>query len=260
MKLMAAVDNSTAALPVVGTACALAEVFGAKVEAMHVVEEDDDVLARAAANASLVPYWRTGGEPSREVLAVADDPDVLALALGTRDVDHSDIVLGTVARRLITESPRPVVVVPPGQDAPAHVDRVLVAIDCNLATTETLAPVLAALATTAVEIVVVHVCSTEEIPPFADQVQYETAAWAEEFLTRYCPLPTERIRLELRYGDAPGEIAAVAARVAADVVVLAWSQSFDDDHATIVQELLARDRVPVFLVPTGFAPPEIVRV
>src|SRR5215475_11022752 len=103
MKLLAAVDNSTAALPVVGTACAIADVLGAKVEAMHVVEEDDDVVARAAANASLVPYWRTGGEPSREVLAAADDPDVLAVALATRDVDHSDVVVGTVARRLITE-------------------------------------------------------------------------------------------------------------------------------------------------------------
>jgi nucleotide-binding universal stress UspA family protein len=258
MKLMAAVDNSTAALPVVGTACALGDVLDAKVEVMHVVEEEDDDLARAAANASLVPYWRTGGDPSREVLAAADDPDVLALALGTRDVDHLDVVVGKVARRHITESPRPVVVVPPGGDAPARVDRVLIAIDRDLATTETLAPVLAALASTEVEIVVVHVCSTEEIPPFSDQIQHETAAWADEFLTRYCPLPTERIHLELRCGDVPGEIAAVAARVAADLVVLAWSQSFDDDHAAIVRELLAREGGPVLLVPTGLAPPEIV--
>ncbi|HZP31471.1 MAG TPA: universal stress protein, partial [Acidimicrobiia bacterium] len=127
-KLLAAVDNSTAALPVVGTACAVADVFGAKVEALHVVEDGDD-MARAAADTALVPYWRIGGEPSHELLAAADDPDVLALALASRDLDGPGGPVGTVTRRLITEAPRPVVVVPPGQEAPARIDRVLVAID-----------------------------------------------------------------------------------------------------------------------------------
>ena len=45
-KLLAAVDNSTAALPVVGTACAVADLFGAKVEALHVVVDGDDLAAR----------------------------------------------------------------------------------------------------------------------------------------------------------------------------------------------------------------------
>src|SRR5689334_22576651 len=146
MKLLAAVDNSTAALPVVGTACAIADVFGTKVEAMHVVEDGDDDLARAAANASMIPYWRTGGDPGREVLHAADDPDVFAITLASRDLDHTGVCVGDVARRLITEAPRPVVVVPPSVDAPAHIDRVLVAIDCDLVTTETLRPVLSGLA------------------------------------------------------------------------------------------------------------------
>jgi nucleotide-binding universal stress UspA family protein len=256
MKLLAALDNSTAALPVVGTACAIAEMLDAKVEALHVVEDGADDLARAAANASLIPYWRTGGEPSHELLAAADDPDVLALTLATRDLDHSDVFVGNVTRRLITEAPRPIVVVPPGEDAPAHIDRVLVALDRDLATTEALGSLLSAIAAAQVEIVVVHVCSTEEIPPFADQIQHETNAWADEFLSRYCPLTQDRIRLELRYGDVPGEVAAVAARVAADLVVLAWSQSLDSGRAAVVRTVLARDRVPVLLVPTGLAPPD----
>jgi nucleotide-binding universal stress UspA family protein len=250
MKLLAAVDNSTAALPVVGTACAIADVFGAKVEAMHVVEGDDDI-ARAAANAALVPYWRTGGDPGREVLHAADDPDVFAIALGSRDLDHGDVFVGDVARRLITEAPRPVVVVPPSVDAPARIDRVLVAIDCDLVTTETLRPVLVGVAATGVEIVVVHVSSPDELPRFADQIQHETDAWSGEFLSRYCPLPQARIRLELRYGDGPGEISAVAAHVAADLVVLAWSQSLDGGRAGVVRKLIGENRVPVLLVPTS---------
>jgi nucleotide-binding universal stress UspA family protein len=248
MKLLAAVDNSTAALPVVGTACAVADVFGAKVEAVHVLDGRDDV-ARAAADASLVPYWRTAGEPGRELLAAADDPDVFALVLGSRDLDHADTMVGDITLRLITEAPRPIVVVPPADDAPAHVDRVLVALDRDLATTQALRPVLDSLAATGVEIVVVHVCSPEDVPPFAEQVQHETDAWAGEFLSSYCSLPRGRVRLELRYGDAPGEISAVAARVAADLVVLAWSQTFDGGHAAVVGKLIREDRVPVLLVP-----------
>ena len=252
MKLLAAVDNSTVALPVVGTACAIAEMFDAKVEAMHVVEGGDD-FARAAADASLVPYWRTGGDPGRELLAAVDDPDVLALALGSRDLDDVDVDVGEVARCLITESPRPVVVVPPVGDAPARVERVLVALDRDLATTEALRRVLETIAATGVEIVVVHVCSPDELPRFADQIQHETDAWAGEFLTRYCSLPRRRIHLELRYGDVAGEVAAVAARVAADLVVLAWRQSLDGDHGAVVRRLIGQDRVPVLLVPVAAA-------
>jgi nucleotide-binding universal stress UspA family protein len=251
-KLLAAVDNSTAALPVVGTACAVADVFGAKVEALHVVDGGDDV-ARAAADAALIPYWRIGGEPGSELLAAADDPDVIALTVGSRDLDHLDALVGGVTRRLITEAPRPVVVVPPGQDAPSRIERILVALDRDLVTTAALHPVLVAIAETAVDIVVVHVCSIDELPPFADQVQHETSAWADEFLARYSTLARERIRLELRYGDAPGEVSAVAARVAADLVVLAWAQSLDGDHAAVVRTVLAQDRIPVLLVPISFA-------
>ena len=44
-------------------------------------------------------------------------------------------------------------------------------------------------------------------------------------------------------------MSAVAARLAADLVVLAWSQSLDADHAAVVRMVLAQDRIPVLLVP-----------
>ena len=62
--------------------------------------------------------------------------------------------------------------------------------------------------------------------------------------------------LELRYGEPAGEMAAIATRVAADLVVLAWRQTLDADHAAVVQRLMRQDRIPVLLVPigTGFCP------
>ena len=96
-----------------------------------------------------------------------------------------------------------------------------------------------------------HVCSLDDVPPFCDQPQHETNAWVDEFLSGYCPIARDRVRLELRYGEPAGEIAAVAARVAADLVVLAWSQTLDADHAPVVQRLIAQDRIPILLVPIG---------
>ena len=95
-KLLAAVDNSTAALPVVGTACAVAELFGVKVEVLHVTEDGDvvarseDDIARAAADAALVPYWRGHGEPAEQLLAAAEDADVAAIAIAARSLDRAD--------------------------------------------------------------------------------------------------------------------------------------------------------------------------
>jgi nucleotide-binding universal stress UspA family protein len=250
-KLLAAVDNSTAALPVVGTACAVADLFGAKVEALHVTVDGAD-LARAAANAALIPYWRTGGDPTAQLLAAADDPDVLLVAAAFRNVDSADAEpLGSVTRELMTQLPRPIVVVPPGEDAPARIDRVLVALDRDAAATAALEPVLALVAGAEVEIVIVHVCAPDDVPPFADQLQHETNAWVDEFLSGYCPMARDRIRVELRYGEPAGEISAVAARLAADLVVLAWSQSLDAGHAPVVRRLVAQDRIPILLVPIG---------
>lgn len=250
-KLLAAVDNSTAALAVVGTACAVADLFGAKVEVLHVVENGDDV-ARAAADAALVPYGTAAGDPIAELLAAAEDPDVLGIAVAARRLDRvGGPALGGTTRAMLTRLRKPVVVVPPGDDAPARIDRVLVPLDGEPATTDALRGTLQPLAASDVEIIVLHVCAPESIPRFADQVQHETESWAREFLLRYWPVPSRRVRLELRVGEPDGEVAGTVNRLAADLIVLGWGRSLAAGRAQVARRLLEQDRVPILLVAGG---------
>jgi nucleotide-binding universal stress UspA family protein len=250
-KLLAAVDNSTAALPVVGAAGAIADLLGAKVEVLHVVEDGDD-LARAAADSALVPFWRLDGDPVEQLLAAADDADVMGIVVAARNIDgpHAPTV-GTTCRGLITQLGKPVVVVPPDMDGPARIDRVLVPLDESRATSEAVGRAVGSLADSDVELVILHVSSPDDVPRFSEQPQHETDTWSDEFLMRYSPADSSRVSLELRFGDPAAEVSATATRVAADLVVLAWRQTFDEGHAAVVERLLRQDRIPVLLVPIG---------
>jgi nucleotide-binding universal stress UspA family protein len=250
-KLLAAVDNSTAALPVVGTARAVADLLGAKVEVLHVVEDGDD-LARASADAALVPYWRLDGDPAAQLLAAAGDADVIAIAVAARSVDGPDVpIIGATTRSLITELGKPVVVVPPDMDAPARIDRVLVPLDESLATADALGYAVRALAESDVELLILHVSSLDSVPRFSDQPQHETDNWCEEFLARYSPAASSRVELVLRFGEPAEQVSDAATHLAADLVVLAWRRTLDVGHAPVVRRLLSQDRIPVLLVPVG---------
>lgn len=266
-KLLAAVDNSTAALPVVGTACAVAELFGAKVEVLHVGEGGDagarsgDDIARAAADAALVPYWRADGEPAERLLAAAADPDVFAIAVAARSLDRADApadapssaprgvwAVGGTTRALITGLMKPVVVVPPESDAPARIDRIVLPLDESRTTTDALTSTARALAASDAELVVLHVCAPDAAPRFSEQPQHETQSWSREFLSRYWPAPARRARLELRMGEPADAVLDTMTRLAADLVVVAWGRSLDAGRAEIVRRVLGHEHVPVLLL------------
>ena len=59
-RVLAAVDNSLAVKPVIATACALAELLGAQVEAVH-VKTDGRRTAQSAADAAGVPLRAVSG-------------------------------------------------------------------------------------------------------------------------------------------------------------------------------------------------------
>ena len=98
------------------------------------------------------------------------------------------------------------------------------------------------------EVVVIHVDDPDTIPPFSDQVQYESEAYAREFMQRYAPaLP--RAQLENRVGMPADEILRVADELHPDLVAVGWSSSQLPDHGGVAREVLARSPVPVLLTP-----------
>lgn len=248
--VIAAIDNSAAARPVLAAASELAALLSADVEALH-VREDGDRIAAAAAAAAHVPLRELADPPVESLVAAATGLEVSALVLGARAMPAVPTPLGHVALEVMTSLAKPLVVVPPEVRLPFALRRMLVPLDGTRETAVALGEVIGLARDSRVEVVVLHVHDERSLPPFSDQPQHETAAWEREFLCRCYPGIPDDLRLELRVG-APGEsIIRVADEVDADLIALGWSQDLSPGRAVVVREVLGRSRAPVLLVPLG---------
>jgi nucleotide-binding universal stress UspA family protein len=252
-RVIAALDNSLAAAPVVQTGVALANLLGAEPEALHVAVNGQSVAALAA-NTGGVPLRTERGPVADVLIRAANEPDVVALVVGARSTPAGRRPAGNTALAVATSLDKPVVVVPPdGRTGPLR--RVLVPLEA--AETPSLAPrtIVALAQGTELEVLVLHVHDEESLPAFTDQPQHETAAWAREFLRRYCPWGIGTVGLETRVGRAEELVPRVAEETDADIVALAWAQELAPDRAAVVASVLGRGRVPVMLFPVRVTAP-----
>lgn len=254
-RIVAAIDNSAAAQPVLRTARTVARLFDAGPEALHVTE-DHARNARSAAAAAGMPLREVTGDIVTQLLAVAREPDVVALVVGARSRPVGTRPAGHVALELMARVNKPLVVVPPHAHPPDRVQRLLVPLDGTTETALALEPVLELAAHAEIEIVVLHVSDETSIPYFSDQPQHETAAFSDEFLARYCDRARDHARLELRVGVPADQVLEVTAGLAADLVALGWSQRLESGHARVVRRFVEHAAVPVILMPlSGVAGP-----
>jgi nucleotide-binding universal stress UspA family protein len=245
-KVIAALDNSLAARPVVTTAKALAGVLGAEVEALHVGENGDDVAKSAAAWAELELRTRSG--PTVESLVEEGSrEDVAALVIGARGtIAHA---VGTTALAVAEKLGKPLVVVPPDAERPDQLRRIVVPLEGTLSASLAPRQVFELTEPTELDVVAVHVDEESSIPTFGDQPQHETREWAREFVARYCPRGVGDVRLETRVGRRDEEILRATAEVEGDLIALGWSQELALGRAPVVRAALERAHVPVLLVP-----------
>jgi nucleotide-binding universal stress UspA family protein len=248
MKILAAIDNSPAARPVLAVACAFGEVLAVDVEALH-VREDGEHTARAASATAGVPLRSIEKPVIPGLVEAGGAPDVLCMALGARGVEAGPRPAGHVALELVRSLPKPLVVVPPDASTARTLRRILVPLNGRRTTAAALAETLMLASRHELDLIVLHVHEQDSIPLFTDQRQHEVESWAQEFLRRHCPYP-ERVRLEVRTG-MPGEsVLHVAKETAADLIALGWSQDLRPGHAAVVRAALERSPVPLLLVPT----------
>jgi nucleotide-binding universal stress UspA family protein len=260
-RVLAAIDNSLAAQPVLGLAELLAERFGADVDAVHVRVDGDEVVQKAAAAAG-IDVRTLSGRVVETLAREAKPGDVVALVLGSRSRPYSRRRVGQTALSVIESMEKPVAVVPP--DArPERLERVLVPLEGTVSSSLAPRRVIELAEEAQFDVVVLHVHDEDSLPAFTDQPQHETAAWADEFLARYCPWGVGDVRLEVRVGRPEDEVVRVAEQTGADLVALGWSRALAGGRAPIVRAMLERGRRPVLLVPvrhvrrTATAPPGI---
>jgi len=244
-KVIAAIDNSLAAHPVVMMASVLAEVLGATVEVLH-VSDDDGSTARACADRLGVPFRRCGGDPLDCIRAAAEADDVVAVAIGARR-EPSGHHVGHLARQIADAIDKPLLVVPPEAELPAHLHSVVIAMEGTPSRTRNLKVALDVAAGADLDLTVVHVDDETSIPSFSDQVAHETASYAEEFLARYAR-GAPRAHLELRIGPPADEIIDLTDQATPDLLAIGWPQSAGEEHGVVAREILDRSHIPVLLV------------
>ena len=250
--VLAALDSTVTAGPVMEVAVAMGTLTGAHVEAVHVgVEPEGSVTApQFVGSHGDVPIHLLEGQVGPTLLAAARRPEVVAVVIGARDSPHRHPYVGRTARHLLEHAVKPVVVVSP-QAAPSdRIERLLVPLEGTEVSSRPVLEQLVPLLVGDVELVVLHVFNESTLPAMLDRPVRDLDILGREFLVRHCPDAT---RIEFRTGPIAARVAEVSEEVNTDLVVLSWSQNPAPERARVVREVLGHSVLPVLLLPDANA-------
>jgi nucleotide-binding universal stress UspA family protein len=247
-RVVAAITDDSAARAVLSTSRAIASLFSATVEALHVGEQRAAV-ASAAREAGVTLRTIAGGAVE-EIAKVAAAEDVAAVVIGARGTPAGKRPAGATTMALLTLVEKPVTVVPPAAAAQRPIRSVLLAMDGSVASAAALQEIAKLASDAELEMVVAHVLQERSLPAFSDQLAHEVPAWSEELIARRCPAALDA-RLELRVGEPHEHILDICQSSACDLVALGWGQDLGRGHAAVVRRILAESAVPVLLAPAS---------
>jgi len=245
--VLAALDATAAARPVLETALGMGALTGATVEAVHVrnrsVETPEQLAAQSGVTLRVID-----GEVEASLLDAVSAPEVVAAVFGARTTPGGRRPVGRTSLHILRNASKPVVVVPPDVvgESRSSLRRLLVPLDGTVESSRAIAESLAPLVVAETEIVVLHVFTVGTVPPTLDRPVRDLSLWGSEFLARFCDIAN---RIELRTGSVGDNVADVCEQEAADLVVLSWSQDLSADHAAVIHDVLSRSSIPVLLLP-----------
>ncbi len=230
-RILAFVDDSHLGSAVRQAATALADLFDIDVEEVTVTD----------------PAGAPSPEPEAALLSHLEAGDVAMGVLGIRDLAAKPELVGHVAAQLLTDSPVPLVLVPPADgELPAGEQRWLLPLDGSADTDGALLPVAGRLRDAGAGIEVLHVYSSQTVPRFIES-SGDLEVLASEFLLRHVPGVGDDC--QLRLGDPGQEILDRARSGDIDGVIVAWQQDFSPGRAEVVRRLLRELRLPLLVVP-----------
>lgn len=246
--VLAAIDNSAAARPVLETALRLGHLLKASVQALHIRQDGADTAVKVAASMG-VPLSILDGDPTELINTHLAAPDVMLGVLGARGTPAGCRPAGHIAAAIATATAKPLVVVAPNCRAcgPPAGGRVLVPLDGTQASADALRGASQIFADAGVDIVGLHVFDQSTLPRFWDQPHHAAESWGREFSARHLTGPDSR--LELRTGSPGSRVVDVAEEEHVDLVAMCWSQDLSTGHAQTVKDVLEHSHVPVLLLP-----------
>jgi nucleotide-binding universal stress UspA family protein len=248
-KVLAAITGDSAAAAVLSSADAIADLFSATVEALHVGDERA-VVASSAAHKAGVALRTIAGEVVQEIVDAAAAEDVAAVVIGSRGRPADGRPVGSTALALVASLEKPVAVIPPDAALRGPIRSVLVPLDGTAASAAALAEIIELASGAELRVVIAHVHRARSLPAFSDHLPHEVRAWSEEFMARHAPGAIDAT-LELRVGEPHEHVLDICRRSGCDLVALGWSQDLGRGRAAIVRRMLAGSPVPVLLTPVS---------
>lgn len=250
--VLAALDASAAARPVLEAALGIAELTGATVEAVHVHDGSTDTPGSLATRSG-VPFRLLDGPTEQALLDALAGPEVVAAVLGARATPGGRRPTGHTALRVLQRASKPVVVVPPEAVgvSPRPFHRLLLPLEGTAASSRPVVDCLCPLIVGDAELLVLHVFTAATMPRVLDRPGRDLKLLGGEFLARYCPDATQ---IELRTGSVGSQVDAACRDENEDLIVLSWSQDISAGHAAVIRDVLSLAAVPVLLLPVDDAP------
>jgi Universal stress protein family len=243
--VLAAIDGTEAAKPVLGTTLVVARTLHAQPQALH-ARVDGIAVAEEEAAAADVPLTIVDTEPVPAIVKAAEDPSVDLVVLALHRQPPGPHPAGYTALAVMTQVAKPLMIVPPGEPVREQPRRALVPLDGTQAVSAALRATIKAFKGAGLEVVVLHVFDQRTVPRFLDDPR-DLDLWGDEFLTRN--LVGFRLRLEVRSGDPATAVVATAGDEDVDVIALGWHQDLSAEHAAVIRRVLAEAGRPVLLVP-----------
>jgi nucleotide-binding universal stress UspA family protein len=246
--ILAAIDNSPAARPVLDTAIRFASLLDASVTALTVAE-DGNTTAQEAADAVGLTLETAHGSPVDVIAERLASPDVVLGVIGARGSATGPRPTGSTAVEIFRRTPRPLAVVSPEciVQGPNPGDRVLVPLNGTRWSAEVARQASSLLDEAGLHVLALHVFDTEHMPKFWDQPQHAGTAWSTEFAERN--LAEIDGRVELRTGLPAAQVLQVATEHGVDLIVLGLSEELPEGGSTTVRSVLSETCVPVLLIP-----------
>lgn len=248
--VVAALDTTAAARPVLETALLIGELTASSIEAVHV--RSDSVrsaeIPESLATRYGVPFRLLEGDVKHLLLGAFDRPEVVAAVIGARSTPGGRRPVGRTARHLLERANKPVVVVPPDYTPPTSLRRLLVPLEGNVPSSGAVLDKLAPLLTVDAELLALHVFTDLTVPSMLDRPSQDLDMWGREFLYRHLP---QGSGIVLRPGPVAARVAEVSREHDADMIVLSWSQSPSPDRARVIRDVLANSVLPVLLLPAA---------
>lgn len=244
-RVLAALDASAAARPVLDTAAELARVVDGQVDAVH-VRQDRAETPQAMTEWAGVALRILDPPVEEALLAAAAEPEVVLVVIGARGTALGRRPLGRTALRLVEALDKPVAVVPPEAVGRRRQRRLVVPLEGTEASSAAVLEALGGLVVAPVEVVALHVFTEASLPRMMDRPVRDLEMIGAEFLARHLPRAD---RVEFRTGAVDRRVSEVCAAEDADLVVLSWSQDTSGGRAATVRGLLGHCRVPVLLLP-----------